>query len=152
MKDQNILATGATGHQGGAIAPQIAKGILPEPLKPDTKLQQLSENDYGRMVAEVFERREEFLGAALEVASVTMTMAEAAETMSRVMERNVKYQQIPFEAFEKQAGKEVTVMFRWFETDGYRADLAALERQFGPSTYFESHLRAHGWSPVAAQA
>ena len=97
MKDQNILATGATGHQGGAIAPQIAKGILPEPLKPDTKLQQLSENDYGRMVAEVFERREEFLGAALEVASVTMTMGEAAETMSRVMERNVKYQQIPFE-------------------------------------------------------
>jgi hypothetical protein len=64
----------------------------------------------------------------------------------------VKYEQIPFEAFEKQAGKEVASMFRWFEADGYRADLATLERKFGPPTDFESHLRAHGWSPVAAQA
>ena len=134
-----------------ALRPQIEKGILPQPLKPDTQLQQLCEDDYGRIVADVFERREQFLGAALEVASVTMTMPEAARTLSRVMERNVKYEQIPFEAFEKQAGAEVTTMFRWFETDGYRADLPALEREFGPLTDFKSHLRAHGWSPVAAQ-
>jgi uncharacterized protein YbjT (DUF2867 family) len=135
-----------------ALRPKVEKGILPQPLKPDTKLQQLCEDDYGRMVAEVFERREEFLGTALEVASVTMTMAEAARTLSQVVERNIKYEQIPFEEFEKQAGKEVGIMFRWFEADGYRANLAALEREFGPPTDFESHLQAHGWSPVAAQA
>jgi uncharacterized protein YbjT (DUF2867 family) len=134
------------------LRPQIEKGILPQPLKPDTKLQQLCEDDYGRMVGEVLERREEFIGAALEVASVTMTMAETARTLSRVLEQDVKYEQIPFEAFEKQAGKEVAIMFRWFEADGYRADLAALERKFGPPTDFKSYLRAHGWSPVAAQA
>ena len=134
------------------LRPQIERGILPQPLKPDTKLQQLCEDDYGRMVAQVFERREQFLGAALEVASVTMSMSEIARTLARVIERSVKYEQIPFETFEKQAGKEVATMFRWFEADGYRANLPALEREFGRLTDFESRLRAHGWSPAAAQA
>ena len=31
-------------------------GTLSQPLSPDTKLQQLSEEDYGEMVAEVFAR------------------------------------------------------------------------------------------------
>jgi hypothetical protein len=32
----------------------LATGTLSQPLSPDTKLQQLSEEDYGEMVAEVF--------------------------------------------------------------------------------------------------
>lgn len=108
----------------------IESGKISQPLSPETKLQQLSEEDYGKMVAEVFERPADFLDREIEVASVEMTMTEIAAAFSRVMGKNVEYQQVPFEAFEQQAGKETTTMFRWFEKEGYEADPAELKRDF----------------------
>ncbi|GAP96854.1 NmrA/HSCARG family protein [Leptolyngbya sp. NIES-2104] len=124
-----------------SMRPIIEQGTLPQPLSPETKLQQLSEEDYGAMVAEVFDRSTEFLNREIEVASVEMTMTEIAAAFSQVLGRSVTYQQIPFEAFEQQAGEEVTTMYRWFERVGYAADLAQLKREFPAPTDFESYLR-----------
>jgi uncharacterized protein YbjT (DUF2867 family) len=125
------------------MLPTIKNGTLPQPLSPDTKLQQLSEEDYGKMVAEVFERPVDFANRAIEVASVEMTMPEIAAAFSHVLGKKVEYQQIPFEAFEQQAGEEVTIMYRWFENVGYSADFAQLKRDFPAPTDFESYLRDH---------
>jgi uncharacterized protein YbjT (DUF2867 family) len=121
----------------------VENGTLFQPLSPDTKLQQLSEEDYGEMVAEVFERPADFTNRAIEVASVEMTMPEVAEIFSRVLDKPVTYKQIPFEAFEQQAGEEVAIMFRWFENVGYTADFAQLKHDFPAPTDFESYLRGH---------
>jgi uncharacterized protein YbjT (DUF2867 family) len=129
-----------------AMQPMLEQGRLPQPLSPDRKLQQLSEEDYGEMVAEVFERPAEFLHSEKEVASVDMTMTEIAAVFSRVLGKPVEYQQIPFEAFEQQAGEEVTIMYRWFENVGYNANLAELKRDFPAPTDFESYLRDHDWT------
>ena len=128
------------------MRPMVENGTLPQPLSPETKLQQLSEEDYGEMVAEVFEHPADFLNREKEVASVDMTMTEIAAAFSRVLGKNVNYQQIPFEAFEQQAGKEVTIMYRWFENVGYIADLAELKRDFPALTDFESYLRSSDWA------
>ena len=122
----------------------VDNGTLFQPLSPDTKLQQLSEEDYGKMVVEVFERPADFMNRAIEVASVEMTMPEVAAALSRVLGKPVNYQQIPFEAFEQQAGEEVTIMFRWFENVGYTADFAQLKRDFPAPTDLESYLRDRG--------
>ena len=135
-----------------AMRPMIETGTLSQPLGPETKLQQLSEEDYGEMVAEVFERPTDFLNREQEVASVEMTMTEIAAAFSRVFGKTVNYQQIPFEAFEQQAGEEVTIMYRWFENVGYRADLAELKRDFPAPTDFESYLRDHDWAKPAENA
>jgi uncharacterized protein YbjT (DUF2867 family) len=124
----------------------VENGTLFQPLSPDTKLQQLSEEDYGAMVAEAFERPADFMKCEIEAASVDMTMTEIAAAFSRVLGNPVNYQQISFEAFEQQAGEEVTIMFRWFENVGYRADLAQLKRDFPAPTDFESYLRDRGWA------
>lgn len=129
-----------------SMRPMVEQGALPQPLSPETKLQQLSEEDYGAMVAEVFDRPTEFLNREIEVASVEMTMTEIAAAFSQVLGRSVTYQQIPFEAFEQQAGEEVTTMYRWFERVGYAADLAQLQRDFPAPTDFESYLRDRGWA------
>ena len=123
----------------------VEGGTLFQPLSPNTKLQQLSEEDYGRMVAEVFDRPKDFMSREIEVASVEMTMPEIAAAFSRVLGKPVNYQQIPFEAFEQQAGEEVTIMFRWFENVGYTADFAQLKRDFSAPSDFESYLRDHSW-------
>jgi uncharacterized protein YbjT (DUF2867 family) len=132
------------------MLPMIKNGTLPQPLSPDTKLQQLSEEDYGKMVAEVFERPADFANRAIEVASVEMTMPEIAAAFNNLLGKKVEYQQIPFEAFEQQAGKEVTIMYRWFENVGYSADFARLKRDFPAPTDFESYLREHDWVKQAA--
>jgi uncharacterized protein YbjT (DUF2867 family) len=124
----------------------VENGTLFQPLSPDTKLQQLSEEDYGKMVASVFEHPADFTNRAIETASVDMTMPEIAATFSRVLGKTVAYQQIPFEAFEQQVGKEVTIMYRWFENAGYRADFAQLKRDFFAPSDFESYLRDHDWA------
>jgi uncharacterized protein YbjT (DUF2867 family) len=134
------------------MRPMIEKGTLSQPLSPETKLQQLSEEDYGEMVAEVFYRPADFLNREQEVASVDMTMTEIAAAFSRVLGKNVKYQQIPFEAFEQQAGEEVTIMYRWFENLGYGADLAQLKRDFPEPTDFESYWRDRDWAKIAESA
>ena len=128
----------------------VETGTLSQPLSPDTKLQQLSEDDYGEMVAEVFARFTDFANREIEVASGEMTMPEVAATFTRVLGKNVAYQQIPFEAFERQAGVEMTTMYRWFENVGYGADLAQLKRDFPVPTDFESYLREHDWVKQAA--
>jgi uncharacterized protein YbjT (DUF2867 family) len=128
----------------------VESGTLFQPLSPDTKLQQLSEEDYGKMVAEAFERPADFMNRAIEVASVEMTMTEIAAAFSHVLGKPVNYQQIPFEAFEQQAGEEVTIMYRWFENVGYTADFAQLERDFSAPSDFESYLRDRGWTEQVA--
>ncbi|MBD2308972.1 NmrA/HSCARG family protein [Chroococcidiopsis sp. FACHB-1243] len=135
-----------------AMRPTIEKGTLPQPLGSETKLQQLSEEDYGEMVAEVFSRSADFSNREIEVASVDMTMTEIAAAFSRVLGKTVQYQQIPFEAFEQQAGEEMTIMYHWFENVGYAADLAQLKRDFSAPTDFESYLRDRGWAKPAKSA
>jgi uncharacterized protein YbjT (DUF2867 family) len=124
----------------------VENGTLFQPLSPETKLQQLSEEDYGAMITEVFERPADFLHREIEVASVEMTMPEIAAAFSHVLGQPVNYQQIPFAAFEQQAGEEVTIMYRWFENVGYIADFTQLKRDFPALTDFESYLRSGDWA------
>jgi uncharacterized protein YbjT (DUF2867 family) len=129
----------------------VENGTLFQPPSPDTKLQQLSEEDYGKMVAEVFEHPADFTNRAIEVASVEMTMPEIAAVFSRVLGKPINYQQIPFEVFEQQAGEEVTIMYRWFENAGYTANLAQLKHDFSAPSDFEFYLRDRNWAePVAS--
>ena len=131
------------------MRPMVEQGTLFQPLSPETKLQQLSEEDYGAMVAEVFERPADFMHREIELASVEMSMPEIAAAFSRVLGKPVNYQQVPFEAFEQQAGEEVTIMYRWFENVGYSANFAELKRDFPALTNFEAYLRDRGWAKSA---
>ncbi len=46
-------------------------------------------------------------------------MTEVAEAFGRVSGREVRYQQVPWDQFEKQVGHEMTVMYKWFQDVGY---------------------------------
>jgi 2-oxo-4-hydroxy-4-carboxy--5-ureidoimidazoline (OHCU) decarboxylase len=63
----------------------VENGTLSKPLSPDRKLQQLSEDEYGAMVVEVFERSADFANRAIEAASVEMTVPEIATAFSNVL-------------------------------------------------------------------
>jgi uncharacterized protein YbjT (DUF2867 family) len=127
----------------------LNQGILAMPLAPETQLCQVSEDDYGRIVAQVFEDPETFLGGQLDVGSSHPTLHEVADIFSRVLGRPVAYQRIPWDTFRRQAGEELTQMYEWFEAVGYHVDFGNLWRRFGDLTDLETYLRRHGWGSAA---
>jgi uncharacterized protein YbjT (DUF2867 family) len=125
---------------------EVAAGRLAWPLSPTTHLQQISIDDIGRLAAEAFDHPAEWVGKTVEIAGDDRPMTEIAAAMGKALGRKVDYVQIPWEDFEKSAGAEVTAMFRWFESDGYHADVPSLRARYPFMTSFDAFLERRGWT------
>jgi uncharacterized protein YbjT (DUF2867 family) len=123
----------------------ILGGTLPQPLAPGKPFQMIDAEDIGVFVAMAFEDPETWIGREVDIAGDELTMPEIAGTFSRVIGRNVDYFQVPWEGFEEQMGEEYTIMYRWFNDEGYEADIAALRDEYPGLISFEQYLRGHGW-------
>lgn len=122
---------------------RIDQGFLSMPLRPQTTLQQLSEQDYGNIVARVFADKDRFLGHAIDIASVDISMTRLAERFSQSVNKPVVYEQISFDSFRQQAGDETARMFTWFDTVGYAANIKELEKLFFPLSSVDAYLSQH---------
>lgn len=128
----------------------LAGGQLPQPLSRETSLQQIAVDDIGGIAALAFSRPDAWIGRAVELAGDELTMTGMAETFSRVLDRTVSYVQVPWGAFERQTGEELAAMYRWFESHGYRADIAAVRRAYPPLSTLDAFLREQRWDPAAS--
>src|SRR5712691_8243225 len=125
----------------------ILKGKLLDPIRADKPYQTIATEDIGAFVALAFERPQEFVGLALEIAGSELTNPEAAEVFSRVLGRSVKFQKLPMPMVRLALGREFYQMFRWFNAAGCQADIGALRRQY-PEVHLqtlEEWLRNEGW-------
>lgn len=118
----------------------ILSGTLAQPLKPETKLQQISVNDVGAFAAMAFEKPSEWIGRAVDIAGDEATMTETAAIFSRIIGRHVNYVQLPWEQFQQFAGEELTTMYRWFDSVGYSADISARRREYPDLMTLEQYL------------
>lgn len=123
----------------------VLEGAIHQPLSPGTPLQQVAAGDIGVFAARAFENPGDWVGRAVDLSGDELTMPEAAEVFSRVLGREVEYVQVPWEDFEEMAGEEYAVMYRWFEEEGYVADIDALRREHPGLKDLEAYLRSHGW-------
>lgn len=121
---------------------QIAQGELKLPLTPLTILQQVAVDDIGAFTAMAFEHPGKWHGTATDLAGDEQFMDQIAETLQ------AKYVQIPWDEFEKQAGGEMTIMFKWFQNVGYHADITGV-RQALPQLMNFQRWRNTYW-PAAA--
>lgn len=135
-----------------ALRGAILGGTLAQPLSPDRTFQQIAVSDIGAFATMVFERRDEWLGRAIDLASDERSMADIAQTFGRVIGRPVRYVQVPWEQFRQVAGEEYERMYRWFADVGYDVDLAALRQVAPQMTTFEQYLRSHDWENARAPA
>ncbi len=103
----------------------IDGGKIILPLTPDTKQQMIAADDIGAFVALAFEHGGHWHNRVIELAGDEPTMAEIAQHFTRVSGHPVEYEQVPWEAFEKQMGHEMTIMYRWFQDHGYTVDIDA---------------------------
>jgi len=125
---------------------RIAQGKLASPLSPTTHLQQISVDDIGHLAAEAFDHPGEWAGKTVEIAGDDRPMSEIAAAFGTAMGVKVEYVQVPWPEFEKAAGPEIAAMYRWFEADGYHADVAGLRARYPFMTSFDAYLARHGWT------
>jgi uncharacterized protein YbjT (DUF2867 family) len=124
----------------------ILNGVLAQPLQAETKLQQVSVNDLGAFVAMAFEKPAEWIGYSIDLAGDELTMTETAEVFSQVIGKPVQYMQLPWEKFQQFAGEELTIMYRWFDTVGYSADVAARRQDYPQLMTLKQYLQNGNWS------
>jgi uncharacterized protein YbjT (DUF2867 family) len=128
----------------------ILQGMIPLPLKPQTHLQQIAVEDIGAFACKAFQDPPRWSGRAIELAGEELTLQQVASTLSRVLARNVRYVQVPWEQFRQSAGEEMTKMYRWFEEVGYHVNIAALQREHDFLT-LEQVLRRLTWKETEAR-
>jgi uncharacterized protein YbjT (DUF2867 family) len=129
----------------------ISRGEIPLPLSPATRLQMIAVDDIGAFAALAFEHPGKWHNRVFSLAGDELSMQETAAAFSRISSREVRYVQVPWEQFEKQGGHELTVMYRWFETDGYHVDLDGVRREYPQTMTFNRWLEGY-WSASSAAA
>jgi uncharacterized protein YbjT (DUF2867 family) len=107
----------------------IEQGTIAQPLSPDRRLQMIAVDDIGIFVAMAFEHPGHWQGRAVELAGDELSMTELAQAFTRITGHEVTYRQVPWDQFEQQAGHELTIMSKWFESSGYHVDIPALRQE-----------------------
>ena len=125
----------------------LLKGKLADPIRADKLYQTIATDDIGAFAALAFERPREFIGLELEIAGSELTNIQAAAVFSRLLNRPVKFQKLPMPIVKLFLGKEFYQMFRWFNTQGYQANLPELRRKYPEVRLhsLEEWLREDGW-------
>lgn len=112
-----------------ATVQKLGEGTFALPMSPERALQQVCAPDYGEVVAEVLLSAERFAGRAIDVASDELTGEHEAQTLAAVLGHEVAYKELPSDALGPP-GRDMRLMFEWFESTGYRANIAALREEF----------------------
>jgi uncharacterized protein YbjT (DUF2867 family) len=124
----------------------LQQGTLMQPLSPDTRLQMIASDDIGEFAALAFDHPATWQSRTEEIAGDELSMTELAQAFSRALGRDVHYQQISWDQFEQQAGHEMAAMYKWFEREGYRADIPGLRGELPGLRSFEAWSRQQSWA------
>jgi uncharacterized protein YbjT (DUF2867 family) len=132
------------------MRPQIEQGSFELPLGPETRLQMIAVSDIAAFATMAFEHPGKWKNREVDLAGDELSMSKTAETFGRVLGREVRYRQVPWDEFEKQSGREITTMYRWFEDKGYSADIGSLRSEYSRLMALEPWLRSHAWDRALA--
>jgi uncharacterized protein YbjT (DUF2867 family) len=130
--------------------PELKGGRLPMALSSSRPLQQIALSDIAAFTASILEKRKDFAGQRLDIASDEMAGDEVAETLTRVTGHEIHYVELPLEQVRQTMGDDGARMFEWFDQVGYSADIAALRRdhpEVGWHT-FEGWAKEQEWSAL----
>lgn len=109
--------------------PGLKQGSLDMSLPANRALQQAALQDVASFAVLVLERREQFLGKRVDIASDELIGAQAAEILSRVSGHEIVFFEVPL-AQTRAMSEDYALMMEWFDRVGYSADIAVLRRDY----------------------
>ncbi|WP_158926671.1 NmrA/HSCARG family protein [Acidisphaera sp. S103] len=121
----------------------IRNGQLQQPLSPTANLQMIAVDDIGAFAALAFEDPGKWKNRTFSLAGDELSMQQIADAFSRATARDVKYVQVSWDQFEKKMGRELTVMYHWFEDKGFHFDIEQVRREYPPTHTFNRWLEAY---------
>jgi len=104
-----------------AYRDQIAKKMLPLPIKSTTRLSMVACDDIGCMVITALNNKKEWEGKSLELAGDEKTAEEYAK------ELNCKFEEV---SLDKVPTSEMKAMYQWFNDKGFKVDIAGMRKNF----------------------
>ncbi len=127
--------------------PELKKGRRSAPMPPDRKLGMISVRDIGRFVAYIIERREEFLGKAIDIASDNISGKESAVIFSQIFGFKINYYEQKYEDIAA-LGEDMVLMYKWFNEVGYNIDIDELYRMYPEIGWlrFEDWAKEQDWT------
>lgn len=108
-------------------------------------------DDIGAFAALAFEQPGEWKNRTFSLAGDELSMQQIADAFSRVNAQDVKYVQVSWEQFETNMGRELTVMYRWFEGNGFHFDIERVRREYPLTHTFDRWLKAYWNTAVVAR-
>jgi uncharacterized protein YbjT (DUF2867 family) len=133
---------------------QLAKGIYAAPLPPTRRLAQVAVADIGAVAVRLLEDPARFAGKRFDLAGDELTGNDVIAVLSRVTRRPFTYFQVPLDVFRQRMGEDQAKMAEWFDRVGFKADRAALRREFPDVAFhdFESWAKAQDWNTLLQSA
>jgi uncharacterized protein YbjT (DUF2867 family) len=107
----------------------LQNGSYPAPLPSDLPLQQVAVADIGAFGALVVDRKDDFVGRRVEIASDELTSAESAVVLSQLLGRPVEHFEVPMEQI-RAFSEDFALMYEWFIDTGYSVDIGGLRADY----------------------
>lgn len=134
---------------GPWILPSVLEGALGLGMPADRKLQQVAVSNIGDFAAALVERGEQVFGKRYNIAGDELTGNEVVAILSKALGKEVAYQAYPVEAVKSQ-NEDMGLMFEWFDTTGYSANIEMLKKEFPDVAWktFESWANDLNWDKL----
>jgi uncharacterized protein YbjT (DUF2867 family) len=131
------------------MAAGLAQGSISFAVPATRRLQQIALGDIAQFTALVIERRENFLGKRIDIASDELTLTTAAEAVSEASGRHIEYTALPIDAV-RQWNEDQARMLEWFDRVGYDADVVGLRWLYPEVDWhrFSTWAREQDWSAI----
>jgi uncharacterized protein YbjT (DUF2867 family) len=123
-------------------------------LSQDTRLQLVAVEDIGAFAAKAFDEPDSYVGVSLELAGDELTGSEIAAAFGRAAGMHARFEELTLDQVARNSSiafsHEIALMFEWFQTAGYAADIAALRARHPSLHTFDDWLHVVGWrAPVS---
>ncbi|GGP81820.1 NmrA/HSCARG family protein [Streptomyces melanogenes] len=104
-------------------------GTFAWPMPADQPLTLISAADIGAFAALALQRRDEFTGRRIDIASDELTPAQIAETLTTATGVAIAHQEVPL-AYVRTHSEDLAAMFEYFTTVGLDVDVTGLRRDY----------------------
>lgn len=95
------------------IKSRLLKGKLVMPVHKNVPQQFIAADDIGKITTTIFNNPDKYNGQTLTLAAEEMNFMQAAAIFSEVLDKEIKYQQLPMFVTRLAMGKNLYKMFKW---------------------------------------
>ncbi|MFI1031621.1 NmrA/HSCARG family protein [Streptomyces sp. NPDC020951] len=116
-------------YAGGWTLDGLRDDTFAWPMPADRPLTLIPAVDIGAFAALVLQRRDEFAGRRIDIASDERTPGQIAEILAAAADRPITHQEVPL-AHVRTRSADLAAMFEYFTTVGLDVDVAGLRRDY----------------------